>query len=225
MQLDAEDQDSVFNFIRELAQKQGAAEFLAEGPFKAAQILGKQSLNQIKPASRLLSMQAEAGPHLRPQAGSSQNFKVRGLPLRIACDEFNFMLADILGVSGFKTEADEAESINKLADLVNAYTGLAVTGEKLKSITGRCYALTRFFNYRESGQDPAQAGTAFHADLPPLYHIIEDKNSSLEQLLCMVADYYRSRGWKLRELFTPGTFKKLGISELFTKAGNQGDKK
>ncbi len=222
--------------IEATAKRQGFGDLLAEGSFRMAEKLGKQteeylhcfkkievaghSARALKGMSIGYATATRGGSHhdARPTlqyAGESDRTKVDRQPLfAIRTQNFTAM-DDSLIQCRFASERGYGGLINEnYAKMINAVTGWAFSVEDVERLGERIYNLERAFNCREGvtrkdDQLPFRAG---HVPIPS--GPSKGMYCPPEEFQAMLDEYYRLRGWNANGIPTKEKLQALGLEEL-----------
>jgi aldehyde:ferredoxin oxidoreductase len=225
----------LMELVEETGQRKGFGDLLAEGSYRLAEWLGKDSADllhcfkkvevaghsarALKGMSLGYATATRGGSHhdARPTlqyAGEFDRTKAQIAPA-FAFRTQNFTaLNDSLTQCRFASERGFGGVINDhYVKMINSVTGWNLTLEKVERIGERIYNLERAFNCREgiSRKDDALPHRPSHQPIPDgpskgMYSPPEEFNAMLEE-------YYRIRGWDANGIPTREKLTALGLDE------------
>jgi len=225
----------LLDLVEETGQRIGFGDLLAEGSFRLAEWLGKDSANLLYCFKKV----EVAGHSARALKGMSLGYATatRGgshhdaRPTLQYAGEFDRTNAQIAPAFAFRTQNFTAMNdsltqcrfasergfggvINEnYVKMINAVTGWDLTLEAIEKIGERIYNLERVFNCREgvSRKDdalPYRTSTEPIPDGPS-----KGMHTPPEEFASMIEDYYRLRGWDSNGIPTREKIAALGLEE------------
>ncbi len=226
------DPQSVFEMIKKIALRQDIGDLLAEGTKKAAEVLGKGSIDfamQVKgleqsgyesrraPAMLLSYMTSDIGAHHRPSWAVTHDLATgRDTPEGKAAKVIELQhirpLFDTLGVCRLPW-IEMGVPVSDYAEAFRMITGIDYSEKDLYMISERIWNLTRMFWVREVDgfgrqydMPPGRVYKETIADGPTKGGIFEK-----EKIERMLDEYYRLRGWDENGIPKREKLKELGL--------------
>ena len=241
------DASLLLELVEETGKRQGFGDVLAEGSFRLAERLGKDSSNllycfkkvevaghsarALKGMSLGYATATRGGSHhdARPTlqyAGEFDRTKAQIAPV-FAFRTQNFTaLDDSLTQCRFASERGFGGVINEnYVKMIHAVTGWDVTLEELERIGERIYNLERAFNCREgvSRKDDALPYRTSRQMIPE--GPSKGMSTPPEEFKEMLEEYYRLRGWDANGIPTGEKLMALGLPEAAREIADCGLKK
>jgi len=200
-----EDSEAVLKMIHDIAYRKGYGDILAQGPFRAARLIGSSPIKHFVPVKWLIKLYSEDPPY-----GD------------FGLDETNEMILNCLGIGADKSDDSifGREGFSRIIEQIHLNTGLIFDDNELKKVAYRCYALERLFNIREEVPCKNDFDPDCSFDVPSGLKMAGAMWDSidLKTFQRKVSEYHRQRKWSKKDLFKAGVFKKLEIADLWTPA-------
>ena len=220
---------AMLSLIHKIGQRQGLGDLLAQGTYRAAQVIGQGS-NRFAMQVKGLEL---AGYDPRGAKGMALGYATSP---RGGCHERGFLTGEVFGnppgirrleyegkgalvkitqdivavkdALGFCVLSSAGTSLDAMAEMFTAVTGWSTTTSDLLLAGERICNLERLFNLREGF-------TRSDDNLPTrlLEEAIPGANGEPQvvDLECMLDDYYMARGWDTEGRPTQSTLERLGL--------------
>ena len=223
------DPEGVMWLIEKITRRESVGNLLAEGVKKASEVLGLESLavhskglelpgydpRTLKGMALAYATSPRGACHLRAVmyaeelSGTLNRFEANKKKAAICVDNENkFIIYDTLHLCRF---ARKIYTWSKLVTMINALTGFGCNESDVKLVAERINTLARMFNVREgiSKKDDTISGKYIRETVK----VNETKvQLAEEEIILMVEEYYKLRGWDKNGLPTSETLKRLGLA-------------
>jgi aldehyde:ferredoxin oxidoreductase len=157
---------------------------------------------------------AEATDILMDWRVSARSIKGKGIALALNQDQNAFVNSlELCGSAG----GEGGFTLDELAELVSAATGVEMNGDGLMKIGERIYNLEKAFNIREGmgRKDDTLPQRFFTEEDDPRGHSGMNETKFQE----MLDDYYQFRGWDREGIPTIQKLEELGLSDIAEQIG------
>jgi len=211
LQLKWGDGEVVLELVNQIAERRGLGDLLAEGAYRAAQRLGRDSERYVVHVKGLeLAFHDPRGASVAPFMETMlKNYPVAptgGDHTGAALPDM--ALRNCLVLCQFLQYSDE-----QILNLVNAVTGWGLTSQDLALVARRGLTMARLFNLRE-GKARVDDRLPDRLHEPFRLGPLKDKVLTCDTVEEVVTNYYRDQGWDEQTgIPTPATLEALGLDD------------
>jgi len=219
--------DALLQLIPKIARREGVGDVLAEGTRRAAQQIGQGSADfAIQTAGMELSgvnvkgcfsmglalVTSDFASHTRLWTATDEmsgTLRVKDLPAYVKKGQDEVNVRNCLVVCDFLMF-----SLNRLAPILNAATGMNVTPDSLMQVGERIANLARMFNRRNGRtQDQDTLPERFFTE-PMTAGLLEGKTLRHEFFEDQLLKYYQARDWHPNGAPTDAKLRELGLERI-----------
>jgi aldehyde:ferredoxin oxidoreductase len=235
LKLDWGNDEAVLEMVTRIAERKGLGDILAEGPLRAVERIGPESLKYLihvkgsrgsdhlrsRPAIDLYHLPEEllrkiyGGP--KPYDGplNSDYTSYEGKPRMVQWQEMMYEAIDCVGICKYHTIflSPNLITFDELSKLIYYNTGLEFTPEEIWDIADRAYTVERLFNIREglTRADDWLVDRYFDEPTPIGLPVVRGKSLDRKKFKQMIDEYYKLHGWDKSGVPSQETLKNLGL--------------
>jgi aldehyde:ferredoxin oxidoreductase len=220
--------------VHAIGKSEGIGKVLAEGSYRFCQRYGHPELSMsvkkleipaYDPRAAFLQglayeMSNRGGCHLQNGYSAIRSYcagyaewpgdRIEGSAVVAKNAALSNTVMDIIGVCTF---ASVSVSVDELADLINAVTGLSLDADQLQRIAWKTLTLERVFNILAgfSSRDDWLPNRFYEQDIAVEGHAVHCNRRAFEQ---MHLEYYKAMGWSQKGIPKAETLMTLDIADL-----------